>query len=108
MTQRAPMFRPPSIGKRFVRPADKRESSAKRGYGHKWRLIRGAFLKAYPYCSCGAEATEVDHVISLRKGGTNQWSNLRAMCKPCHTRKTNQIDGGGFGHSKKSLIGEQS
>ena len=31
---------------------------------------------------------EVDHTISLENGGTNHVSNLRALCRDCHGRKT--------------------
>ena len=31
---------------------------------------------------------EIDHIQSLHKGGTNHISNLRALCRNCHGRKT--------------------
>ena len=31
---------------------------------------------------------EVDHIIPLYKGGDNQISNLQAMCRNCHGKKT--------------------
>ena len=31
---------------------------------------------------------EVDHIIALFKGGTNQESNLIALCRNCHGNKT--------------------
>lgn len=77
--------------------SDDRPSAAARGYDRKWRRIRAQYLRKHPRCVvCGADATEVDHVVSLARGGTHQWSNLQAMCKPCHTRKTNAVDGGGW------------
>lgn len=99
MTQRPPTYRPARFGKAFVRPEAVRPSAAKRGYDRKWRIIRAAFLKAHPNCSCGAIATEVDHIVSLRSGGSNEWSNLQPMCKPCHARKTVEVDGA-LGHTK--------
>jgi 5-methylcytosine-specific restriction protein A len=55
----------------------------------RWRLVRAAQLAAHPRCKdCGAVATEVDHVLSRRRGGTDDFENLASMCKPCHSRKT--------------------
>lgn len=34
------------------------------------------------------EATEVDHVVPLAKGGTDDASNLVAINAVCHARKT--------------------
>jgi hypothetical protein len=91
MSSRPPTFRRPTLGKPFG--SDERPSAAKRGYGRAWRAIRADFLRAHPICACGAAATEVDHVISLRRGGSNAPSNLQAMCKACHARKTVAVDG---------------
>ena len=41
--------------------------------------------------SCGRildETFEVDHVVALDHGGTNDPSNLRALCPHCHRKKT--------------------
>ena len=38
---------------------------------------------------CGAKATEIDHVISKAKGGTNSFYNLVASCKSCNQMKSN-------------------
>jgi len=35
---------------------------------------------------CGAELThtyEVDHILPVSRGGTNEFSNLRALCREC-------------------------
>lgn len=69
----------------------RRGTPAARGYNAAWRRIRIAFLAAHPYCvtdGCNGIATEVDHIRPLSQGGTNDWSNLRAMCKRCHSRRT--------------------
>lgn len=34
------------------------------------------------------ETYEIDHEIALCNGGTNDDSNLRALCRPCHAKKT--------------------
>ena len=31
---------------------------------------------------------EIDHVVPLFKGGTNEISNLQALCRSCHGKKT--------------------
>ena len=31
---------------------------------------------------------EVDHIIALYKGGTNELNNLEALCRNCHGKKT--------------------
>ncbi len=36
---------------------------------------------------CGAEATTIDHVIPLAKGGSNWPANLRPACRSCNARK---------------------
>jgi 5-methylcytosine-specific restriction protein A len=59
-----------------------------RAYGPDWPRIRDQVLKEEPICSCGAPTTEVDHIVPLKRGGTNHRVNLRAMCKRCHSAKT--------------------
>ncbi len=65
-----------------------RPSAAQRGYDAHWRVIRAMFLKKHPICACGKPATEVDHIKPLAMGGGNEWANLQALCKPCHSAKT--------------------
>jgi len=45
-------------------------------------------LAQNPWCECGARTTMVDHIIPRSQGGTDDPENLKAMCKPCHSRKT--------------------
>ncbi|WP_245392277.1 HNH endonuclease [Salinicola halophyticus] len=33
-------------------------------------------------------ATEVDHIVNVEAGGTDDDSNLEAICSPCHKAKT--------------------
>lgn len=33
-------------------------------------------------------ATQVDHITPIAQGGTEEPSNLQAICKPCHDAKT--------------------
>ncbi|MEQ1930975.1 MAG: HNH endonuclease signature motif containing protein [Parvularculaceae bacterium] len=99
MVAKPPSFAPARAGA----PAfgGDRPSAARRGYDRKWRAIRAAFLRAHPRCACGSPASEADHVTPLAAGGTHGWLNLRALCKPCHSRKTAARDGG-FGNQKIS------
>jgi len=67
-----------------------RPSAKERGYDAAWRECRARFLKAHPVCECGAVANEVDHILSVRTHPELRltWSNLRPLCKPCHSRRT--------------------
>ena len=97
-----------------------RGSAAQRGYDARWRKIGLQVLKEHPLCAdpfgIHAErgevvlATEVDHIIPLSRGGTNDRSNLQPLCKSCHARKT-ALEDGGFGRAQggggaKSLSGQ--
>jgi 5-methylcytosine-specific restriction protein A len=64
--------------------------------------VSAAVLRERPVCEeCGREgATDVDHVVSLERGGTHDPANLRALCHGCHSRKTVAVDGG-FGRTPK-------
>lgn len=37
----------------------------------------------------------VDHILSLRRGGTNHPSNLQTLCDSCNARKSCLIEGAG-------------
>lgn len=38
-------------------------------------------------------ADEVDHIVALSEGGTDDESNLEAICNPCHKDKTQRESG---------------
>lgn len=73
-----------------------RPTSAERGYDHKWRRLRAAFLRRYPLCvACGSPtiATEVDHIVP-HHGQSDPlfwaWRNLQPLCKSHHSQKTSR------------------
>lgn len=74
---------------------DRSGSTTDRGYGYAWRKLRELVLKRDNYlcvkCDAGGrvtEATDVDHIISKAKGGTDSESNLQSLCSACHKVKT--------------------
>jgi 5-methylcytosine-specific restriction endonuclease McrA len=38
--------------------------------------------------------------VPRRRGGTDDWSNLRPLCHRCHSRKT-VLNDGGFGRPRE-------
>ncbi|AXY60015.1 HNH endonuclease [Acinetobacter sp. WCHAc010052] len=84
------------------RRQDRSGSTTQRGYGHAWRKLREQILKRDEYLCviCRAdgrttEATDVDHIVSKAHGGTDDQSNLQALCSPCHKSKTASEKGRG-------------
>lgn len=72
-----------------------RGSSSARGYNRRWRALRLLVLRESPACvECGEPATDVDHIVPKRDGGTDERENLQALCHSCHSRKT-LAEGGG-------------
>ena len=39
-------------------------------------------------CGKSADKYEIDHIIPLMSGGTNEFTNLQALCKTCHDNKS--------------------
>jgi len=63
--------------------------------GRPWRRKREAVMKRDQYlCQpCKAqgritEATEVDHIVNVAEGGSDDDMNLQAICTECHGVKT--------------------
>ncbi|MFM1524781.1 MULTISPECIES: HNH endonuclease [Helcococcus] len=79
-----------------------RDPRIKKRYGSQWRKIRKIYLNANPLCEeClknnkYTKANEVHHILPLSRGGTHSFSNLMALCKPCHSR-ISVLDGDRFG-----------
>ncbi len=73
-------------------------------YGtQRWQRLRLTILWAHPLCEeCERmPSSHVDHVKSLADGGTDDPSNLRALCHGCHSRKT-CTDDNGWGNKRKT------
>jgi len=73
------------------------KSAALRGYDHKWRRLRLWYIRQNPLCeNClrvgvTRQAADVDHVRPFN--GRDDVlrldvSNLMALCRACHNRKT--------------------
>lgn len=58
----------------------------------RWQKLRQMILRQFPTCQaegCRNLAREVDHVVSLERGGAAfDSNNLQALCTSCHARKT--------------------
>lgn len=71
-----------------------RTASAQRTSTRAWKMQRVKCLQRDAYqCQirgprCAVNATEVDHVTAVSHGGSDDLSNLRAVCTPCHATKT--------------------
>jgi 5-methylcytosine-specific restriction enzyme A len=72
-----------------------KESRHARGYGSAWYRLRLSILAR----DCGlcqpcqrngvlTQAQQVDHIMPKSKGGTDDESNLQAICVACHDTKT--------------------
>lgn len=77
-----------------------KESASSRGYGSAWNKLRTiVMMRDFQICQpCTRNnrvtlATEVDHIIPKAKGGTDDLSNLQAICEDCHKKKTNKDKG---------------
>jgi 5-methylcytosine-specific restriction protein A len=69
-------------------------NSDKRLSGWKLQKIRHLRMMETPLClHCQAKGIvklgeELDHIVPISKGGTNDGSNLQMLCKQCHLTKT--------------------
>lgn len=75
-----------------------RDPKINRRYDHRWRKMRNAYVAKHPLCEDCLEqgrttpVAEVHHVLPLEHGGTHDETNLRGLCKPCHSRQS-ALDG---------------
>jgi 5-methylcytosine-specific restriction protein A len=64
-----------------------------RGYDWHWSKISKMYRAQHPMCEiCNdAPAVDVDHKVpfdGLKDPRRTEWSNLQAVCRPCHRAKT--------------------
>ena len=66
-------------------------------YGSGWEKLRKKILERDRYlcqeclkCGIYKTATDVDHIVPLAKGGSNDENNLQSLCHECHKHKTCQ------------------
>lgn len=80
-----------------TKPWARRGSRQARGYGAAWDRLRVQVLaRDCGLCQCEEcraagrirPAHEVDHIVPKAKGGTDDPSNLRAINRECHQRKS--------------------
>ncbi|HEV7283907.1 MAG TPA: HNH endonuclease signature motif containing protein, partial [Kaistia sp.] len=73
---------------RKARHDAKRPSAGQRGYDADWRKLRALHLAGHPHCvRCGAIASVVDHIISVRIAPHRRLdpSNLQSLCISHHS-----------------------
>ena len=98
MPSRPPIYRPAHVPTREEAQAaygQFRGSAASRGYGHRWRQARAAFLASHPACvapGCTQPATDVDHIVPHKGDYALMWTetNWQPLCSACHSKKTRQ------------------
>ena len=60
--------------------------------GRPWRRKRESILIRDNYtcrvCGLTIKDLEVDHIVNVAQGGTDDDGNLQAICVPCHKAKT--------------------
>lgn len=74
-----------------------KSSSSERGYGASWRKRRERIMQrdrglCQPCIRKGiiTSAYAVDHIVPKAAGGTDDDTNLEAICRCCHKQKTQQ------------------
>lgn len=87
----------------------RRGTTTERGYGWAWQKKRKRILKRDGYqcvpCKRAERVTpadEVDHIVNLAQGGSDDDSNLQSICGACHAEKTKGEAAGGGGKSRGS------
>ncbi|RSM73462.1 HNH endonuclease [Kibdelosporangium aridum] len=81
-----------------------RGSGTDRGSTARWQRFSEWYLATHPLCvgwptgPCGAKATQPDHIDGCGRNGPRAYdlTNLRPLCKPCHSRRTAHDQPGGW------------
>ena len=80
---------------RIAKRDKQRGTKQQRGYGGQWERISKMVRAQHPVCQIchDAPSDDVDHIIPF--SGPNdpvrtQLSNLQAVCRACHQRKTRE------------------
>lgn len=50
--------------------------------------VQQMWERCEPCAYCGVTAEQIDHILPLAAGGTDDWLNLQPLCKTCHKLKT--------------------
>ena len=67
-----------------IRKEKKKEKNKDNQY-KKMRKEARILMAEFDFCAdCGNKKEHVHHIVSLSEGGTNDLSNLKALCKECH------------------------
>lgn len=60
--------------------------------GRPWRRLKQKIhtRDEWTCCSCGRVTMELelDHIVNVAQGGTDDEANLQSLCVPCHKKKT--------------------
>ena len=64
-------------------------------YSGDWPTLVKQIIQRDPWCqlrfpNCERLSVQVDHILGVSEGGTNDPTNLRGVCKRCHARRTGQ------------------
>ncbi|EMI9071989.1 HNH endonuclease [Acinetobacter baumannii] len=80
-------------------PAQSQKNSKQNNWGsgrggRPWRRLKAKIhLRDEWTCQCCGIVTkdlELDHIVNVARGGTDDESNLQSLCVPCHKKKTLQ------------------
>lgn len=72
--------------------AYKRDKEAEKKYNRSWKKLRELYIAQHPLCEmCQKEGKltpvdEVHHIIPIKEGGSNTWSNCMSLCHACHMK----------------------
>lgn len=95
-----------------IRKKDRERGTAhQRGYDARWEKERLQHLADHPLCVDHNKrgyieiATVVDHIIPHKGDKLLFWdkNNWQSMCKPCHDRKTQLEDRGGWNYQQQPV-----